>query len=72
MNTNALQRELKAILSADVKGYSKLMGDDDVRTVHTITKYRQIITERFTMLSETLDSKIRSCVLASLSSLINV
>jgi hypothetical protein len=38
-----LQRKLRAIFSADVKGYSKLMGDDDEYTVNTLTKYRQII-----------------------------
>lgn len=43
MAENEIKRKLKAILSADVKGYSKLMGDDDVRTVNTITKYRQIM-----------------------------
>ncbi len=39
------QRKLTAILSADVKGYSKLMGDDDESTVNTITAYRKIISE---------------------------
>jgi adenylate cyclase len=34
------RRKLTAILSADVKGYSRLMGDDDAATVHTITAYR--------------------------------
>ncbi|MDJ0624276.1 MAG: tetratricopeptide repeat protein [Desulfocapsaceae bacterium] len=37
------QRKLSAILSADVKGYSKLMAEDDETTVITITTYRQII-----------------------------
>jgi adenylate cyclase len=39
------QRKLKAILSADVKGYSELMGDDDESTVNTITAYRKIISD---------------------------
>ncbi len=43
MSDNGIKRQLKAILSADVKGYSKLMGDDDEATVHTITTYRKII-----------------------------
>ena len=35
MTDDKIQRKLKAILSADVKGYSKLMGDDDdEHTVH--------------------------------------
>ena len=37
MADNGIQRQLKAILSADVKGYSKLMGDDVEFTVNTIT-----------------------------------
>ncbi|BBO78235.1 guanylyl cyclase [Desulfosarcina widdelii] len=44
MAENATQRKLTAILSADVKGYSKLMGDDDETTVNTITAYRKIIS----------------------------
>jgi adenylate cyclase len=38
-------RRLTAILSADVKGYSRLMGDDDEATVRTITAYREVINE---------------------------
>ena len=45
MADNGTQRKLTAILSADVKGYSKLMGDDDDSTVKTITSYRKIISE---------------------------
>ena len=41
----SMQRKLRAIFSADVKGYSKLMGDDDEHTINTITKYRKFITE---------------------------
>ena len=45
MVKNATKRKLTAILSADVKGYSKLMGEDDESTVATITNYRKIIAE---------------------------
>ena len=45
MVTDDIQRKLKAIFSADVHGYSKLMGDDDMHTVSTITAYREIIAE---------------------------
>src|SRR5262249_28055038 len=30
--------------SADVKGYSRLMGDDEVATIHTLTAYREVMT----------------------------
>jgi TolB-like protein/class 3 adenylate cyclase len=39
------KRKLTAILSADVKGYSRLMGEDEEATVRTITAYRKVITE---------------------------
>ena len=39
------KRRLTAIVSADVKGYSRLMGEDDEATVRTITAYREVITE---------------------------
>src|SRR5262245_55500777 len=38
-----VERKLAAILSADVVGYSRLMGADEVGTLHTLTAYRQII-----------------------------
>jgi adenylate cyclase len=43
MATQDYKRKLTAILSADVKGYSRLMGDDEEATVSTITAYRGII-----------------------------
>ena len=36
------KRRLAAILSADVAGYSRLMGDDEAATVETLIKYRTI------------------------------
>jgi adenylate cyclase len=45
MTDNGIKRKLKAILSADVKGYSLLMGSDDESTVTTITAYRKIFTD---------------------------
>ena len=38
-------RKLSAILSADVKGYSVLMADDEVHTIETLEAYRQIISD---------------------------
>jgi adenylate cyclase len=43
-NVAHVERRLAAILSADVKGYSRLMGDDDVATVETLTAYREAMT----------------------------
>jgi DNA-binding response OmpR family regulator len=39
-----MQRQLKAIFSADVKGYSRLMAEDEMRTIHTLNSYRDLIT----------------------------
>ena len=39
------QRQLTAILSADVAGYSLLIRDDEAATVQTITTYRKILTQ---------------------------
>ncbi|HJY82770.1 MAG TPA: adenylate/guanylate cyclase domain-containing protein, partial [Candidatus Binatia bacterium] len=39
----SIERKLAAILSADVKGYSRLMGDDEVATVRTLTAYREVM-----------------------------
>jgi len=36
-------RKLRAILSADVKGYSLLMAEDEVHTIQTLKAYRQIM-----------------------------
>ncbi len=41
-----LRRKLATILSADVKGYSRLMGDDEEATVRTITAYRERKSKR--------------------------
>lgn len=38
------RRKLSAILSADVKGYSRLMGEDELATVKTLKKYSELMT----------------------------
>ena len=45
MSVEKYKRRLTAILSADVVGYSRLMGEDETATVDTITNYREIIAE---------------------------
>ena len=41
MEPTRIDRRLTAILSADVKGYSRLMGEDEVATIRTLTAYRE-------------------------------
>ena len=45
MAENGFKRKLTAILSADVKGYSRLMGDKEKVTIRTLTAYCSAITE---------------------------
>ena len=45
MSENLAKSKLSAILSADVKGYSRLMGEDEVGTVRTLEAYREMIAE---------------------------
>ncbi len=43
MEPTRIDRKLTAILSADVKGYSRLMGKDEVATIRTLTAYRELM-----------------------------
>ena len=45
MNTERAKRKLSAILSADVKGYSRLMGEDEKGTVCTLNVYREVMAK---------------------------
>ena len=44
MTTQEVKRKLAAILSADVKGYSRLMGEDEEGTIRTLNAYKEVIT----------------------------
>jgi adenylate cyclase len=39
-----MERKLAAIFSTDVAGYSRLMGDDEEATIHTLIAYRAVIS----------------------------
>jgi len=45
MMENRAKRKLSAILSADVKGYSRLMEENELATVRTLEAYREMIAE---------------------------
>ena len=38
-----IERKLAAIFAADVAGYSRLMGQDEVGTMRTLTAYREVM-----------------------------
>ena len=43
MTEKGFKRKLTAILSADAVEYSRLMGEDEESTVHTLTVYREVL-----------------------------
>jgi class 3 adenylate cyclase len=43
VEAHSVERKLAAIFAADVEGYSRLMGQDEVGTLRTLTAYRAII-----------------------------
>src|SRR5438876_8264356 len=43
MAPHGVERKLTAILSADVKGYSRLMGGDEEGTLRTLNAYRKVM-----------------------------
>lgn len=45
MITDGIKRKLAAVLSADVKGYSRLMRDNEALTVRTLSAYREVMTK---------------------------
>jgi adenylate cyclase len=45
MATEGYKRKLTTMLSADVAGYSRLMGEDEAATVKTLTTYRGIMAD---------------------------
>jgi len=44
MTTQEVKRKLTAILNADVKGYSRLMSEDERGTVRTLNAYKEVMT----------------------------
>jgi len=48
MDERPAERKLAAILSADVEGYSRLMGDDELATVRALTESRELIASAVT------------------------
>jgi TolB-like protein/class 3 adenylate cyclase len=44
MTDEGFKRKLTAILSADVEGYSRLMGEDEDATIRTLTSYRELMS----------------------------
>lgn len=41
MGPKSVKRKLSTILSADVQGYSRLIGDDEIASIKELTEYRK-------------------------------
>src|SRR3984893_13151721 len=48
LEAHSVERKLAAIFAADVEGYSRLMGRDEVGTLQTLTAYRVIVDRLIT------------------------
>ena len=46
MDNQKVKRKLAAILSADVKDYSRLMGDNEVETIKSIKACRELLFQK--------------------------
>jgi len=44
MEFSTAERKLAAVLSADVQGYSRLMGEDEEATIRMLTLYREVMS----------------------------
>src|SRR5262245_47447819 len=71
MDGRPMERKLAAILSADVEGYSRLMGDDETATVRTITEYREVIASAVARHSGRVVDAPGDNVLAEFSSVVD-
>jgi adenylate cyclase len=65
------ERKLAAILSADVKGYSRLMGEDEVGTLRTLTAYRKLIDARIAQHRGRIVGTAGDSVLAEFASVVD-
>jgi len=65
------KRKLTAILSADAKGYSRLMGEDELSTVGTLKRYRDIISSLVHQYSGRVVDSPGDNILAEFSSVVD-
>ena len=66
------KRKLAAILSADVAGYSRLMGADEHATVHRLTAYRAVFADSITQHAGPVVDTAGDSGLAELASVVEV
>jgi adenylate cyclase len=71
VTTQGFKRKLATIFSADVQGYSRLMGEDEVQTINTLTAYREIMAELITQHRGRVVDSPGDNVLAEFSSVVD-
>ena len=71
MAENTVKRKLTAILCADVKGYSRMMGEDEVGTYHTLSAYLDIMNTIIAAHHGRVFSSPGDAILAQFTSVVN-
>ncbi len=71
IDIDRLQRQLKAILSADVKDYSRLMTEDELWTIKTINRFCGLISSRVQRYSGRVVDSPGDNILAEFGSVVN-
>jgi class 3 adenylate cyclase len=71
IDIDRLQRQLKAILSADVKDYSRLMTEDELWTIKTINTFRGLISSHVQRYSGRVVDSPGDNILAEFGSVVN-
>jgi class 3 adenylate cyclase len=65
------KRKLTVILSADVKGYSRLMSDNEEETITTLTAYREVMANLIKKYSGRVIDSVGDNLLAEFNSVLN-
>ncbi len=71
MNEIRNKRKLSAILSADIQGYSRLMGEDDVGTIQRLKDYRELMAKFIQQYSGRVVDSPGDNLLAEFTSVLN-
>ena len=71
MEAPPLERKLVAILAADVEGYSRLMHEDEERTLATLTAHRRIIDDLIAAGRGEISGSAGDSVLAEFASVVD-
>ena len=71
MNGDNVQRKLAAIFHADVVGYSRLMRDDEISTVRTLTEYREVFSSLIRQHRGRIIDRAGDSILAEFSSVVD-